>query len=303
MSASVGDPLFAPEVRSTALKTFLKEILAVGKTPRGFISLFGLTTLLLFGTLVPLLWGTDPNWIENVPKNQSPSWEHPMGTDHISRDLLARNASGLGRTVIVGVGAVVAGWIVGIALGYLAGWRGGLTDILIMRGVDTLLAFPGILIAILVVTILGDYLGRGVVPLGIAIAIYSVDEMARLARAGVLRERERGYVTAARCLGATERRILWRHVSVNTFGAFAVALPLAVVASVLTMAALNYLGLGTAPPNATLGQLLLDGGRYTRFAPHYVLGPIALIAILLLSLNFLSDVLAERLDPIRRRDS
>jgi peptide/nickel transport system permease protein len=303
MSASVGDPLFAPEVRSTALKTFLKEISAVGKTPRGFISLFGLTTLLLFGTLVPLLWGTDPNWIENVPKNQSPSWEHPMGTDHISRDLLARNASGLGRTVIVGVGAVVAGWIVGIALGYLAGWRGGLTDILIMRGVDTLLAFPGILIAILVVTILGDYLGRGVVPLGIAIAIYSVDEMARLARAGVLRERERDYVTAARCIGATERRILWRHVSVNTFGAFAVALPLAVVASVLTMAALNYLGLGTAPPNATLGQLLLDGGRYTRFAPHYVLGPITLIAILLLSLNFLSDVLAERLDPIRRRDS
>ncbi len=303
MSASVGDPLFAPEVRSTALKTFLKEISAVGKTPRGFISLFGLTTLLLFGTLVPLLWGTDPNWIENVPKNQSPSWEHPMGTDHISRDLLARNASGLGRTVIVGVGAVVAGWIVGIALGYLAGWRGGLTDILIMRGVDTLLAFPGILIAILVVTILGDYLGRGVVPLGITIAIYSVDEMARLARAGVLRERERDYVTAARCIGATERRILWRHVSVNTFGAFAVALPLAVVASVLTMAALNYLGLGTAPPNATLGQLLLDGGRYTRFAPHYVLGPITLIAILLLSLNFLSDVLAERLDPIRRRDS
>ena len=105
MSASVGDPLFAPEVRSTALKSFLKEICAVGKTPRGFISLFGLTTLLLFGTLVPLLWGTDPNWIENVPKNQSPSWEHPMGTDHISRDLLARNASGLGRTVIVGVGA------------------------------------------------------------------------------------------------------------------------------------------------------------------------------------------------------
>ena len=302
MSASVGDPLFAPEVRSTALKSFLKEICSVGKTPRGFISLFGLMTLFLFGTLVPLLWGTDPNWIENVPKNQSPSWEHPMGTDHISRDLLARNASGLGRTVIVGVGAVVAGWIVGIALGYLAGWRGGLTDILIMRGVDTLLAFPGILIAILVVTILGDYLGRGVVPLGIAIAIYSVDEMARLARAGVLRERERDYVTAARCLGATERRILWRHVSVNTFGAFAVALPLAVVASVLTMAALNYLGLGTAPPNATLGQLLLDGGRYMRFAPHYVLGPVVLLAVLLLSLNFLSDVLSERLDPIRRRD-
>jgi peptide/nickel transport system permease protein len=301
MSANAVDPIFAPEVPPTALSSLLREVRAIGKTPRGFISLFGLISLFLFAILVPLLWGTDPNWIENVPKNQTPSWEHPMGTDHISRDLLARNASGLGRTVVVGVGAVLAGWIVGIALGYTAGWRGGLTDIFIMRGVDTLLAFPGILIAIVVVTILGDYLGRGILPLGIAIAIYSVDEMARLARAGVLRERERDYVTAARCLGATERRILWRHVSVNTFGAFAVALPLAVVASVLTMAALNYLGLGTAPPNATLGQLLLDGGRYMRFAPHYVLGPVTLLAILLLSLNFLSDVMSERLDPIRRR--
>jgi peptide/nickel transport system permease protein len=302
MSTNTVDPIFASEVPPTALSSLLREVRAVSKTARGFISLFGLISLFLFAILVPLLWGADPNWIENVTKNQTPSWEHPMGTDHISRDLLARNASGLGRTVVVGVGAVLAGWIVGIALGYTAGWRGGLTDIFIMRGVDTLLAFPGILIAIVVVTILGDYLGRGILPLGIAIAIYSVDEMARLARAGVLRERERDYVTAARCLGATERRILWRHVSVNTFGAFAVALPLAVVASVLTMAALNYLGLGTAPPNATLGQLLLDGGRYMRFAPHYVLGPVTLLAILLLSLNFLSDVMSERLDPIRRRD-
>ncbi|HIE85157.1 MAG TPA: ABC transporter permease [Dehalococcoidia bacterium] len=298
MSANAVDPIFASEVPPTAISSLLREVRAVGKTVRGFISLLGLSILVLFAVLVPLLWGMDPNWIENVTKNQSPSWEHPMGTDHISRDLLARNASGLGRTVIIGVGAVISGWIVGIALGYVAGWRGGLTDIFIMRGVDTLLAFPGILIAIVVLTILGG----GILPLGIAIAIFNISGMARLARAGVLRERERDYVTAARCLGATERRILWRHVSVNTFGAFAVALPLAVVASVLTMAALNYLGLGTAPPDATLGQLLLDGGRYMRFAPHYVLGPVVLLAMLLLSLNFLSDVMSERLDPIRRRD-
>jgi len=298
MSANPVDPIFASEVPSTALSSLLREVRAVGKTARGFISLLGLSILVLFAVLVPLLWGADPNWIENVTKNQSPSWDHPMGTDHISRDLLARNASGLGRTVIIGVGAVISGWIFGIALGYTAGWRGGLTDIFIMRGVDTLLAFPGILIAIVVLTILGG----GILPLGIAIGIFNISGMARLARAGVLRERERDYVMAARCLGATERRILWRHVSVNTFGAFAVALPLAVVASVLTMAALNYLGLGTAPPDATLGQLLLDGGRYMRFAPHYVLGPVVLLAVLLLSLNFLSDVMSERLDPIRRRD-
>ena len=140
MSANTVDPLFASEIPPSTLSALLKEIRAVGKTARGFISLSGLSLLFLFAILVPLFWGADPNWIENVTKNQSPSWAHPMGTDHISRDLLARNASGLGRTVVVGIGAVVAGWIVGIALGYLAGWRGGLTDIFIMRGVDTLLS-------------------------------------------------------------------------------------------------------------------------------------------------------------------
>ena len=301
MSATT-DPLLDASDDKGTLGNILHELGRIAKNPRGALSLTGIGALCLFAIFVPILWDVDPNWIERVPKNQTPSWEHPMGTDHISRDLLARNAAGLGRTVIIGLAAVTIGWIAGIALGYIAGWRGGLTDTLIMRGVDTLLAFPGILIAIVIITIMsGTFFGRGIVPLGAAIAIFNVSGMARLARAQVLRERERDYVEAARGVGASEQRILWRHVSVNTFGAFAVALPLAVVASVLTMAALNYLGLGTKPPDATLGQLLMDGGRYMRFAPHYVLGPVALMAILLLSLNFLSDVLSERLDPVRRK--
>lgn len=275
----------------------LDELRAIATEPRGMISLVLLAILVIFAFVLPIFDSTDPNFILRAPKNQGLSWDHPMGTDHLSRDLLARNSVGLGRTIINGLGAVVAGWLTGIAIGYTAGWRGGLTDILIMRGVDTLLAFPGILLAIVLITILGP----GLFSVAVAIAVFNIPTSARLARAGVLREREREYVTAARAIGASERRILWRHVAVNTFGAFAVALPLAVVASVLTMAALNFLGLGDKPPNATLGQLLLDGSRFMRDAPHYVLGPVVLLALMMASLNFLSDVLSERLDPVRRR--
>ena len=177
------------------------------------------------------------------------------------------------------------------------GWQGRWVDTLIMRGVDTLLAFPGILLAIVLITIMGP----GLTSVGVAIAVFNIPASARLARAGVLRERERQYVEAARSIGATGKRILFRHVAINTFGVFAVQLPIAVVASVLTMAALNFLGLGDKPPNPTLGQLLLDGSRFMREAPHYVLGPVILLALMMAALNFLSDVLAERLDPVRRR--
>lgn len=275
----------------------LGEIVGVAKEPRGLIALVILAALFVFAFVVPIFDTTDPNFILREPKNLAPTMAHPMGTDHLSRDLLARNSVGLQRTIVNGLGAVIVGWLAGIAVGYTAGWRGGWTDIAIMRGVDTLLAFPGILLAIVLITIMGP----GLLSVGVAIAVFNIPTSARLARAGVLREREREYVTAARAMGASGTRILFRHVAINTFGAFTVQLPIAVVASVLIMAALNFLGLGDKPPAPTLGQLLLDGSRFMRDAPHYVLGPVVLLALMMAALNFLSDVLSERLDPVRRR--
>jgi peptide/nickel transport system permease protein len=275
----------------------VRETQGIVREPRGFIAVLILVMLMAFGFVLPVLDSTDPNFIGRDAKNDGPSWEHPMGTDHLSRDLLARNSVGLRRTISNGLGAVAVGWLAGIGLGYLAGWYGRWIDTLIMRGVDTLLAFPGILLAIVLITIIGP----GLFSVAVAIAVFNIPTSARLARAGVLRERERQYVEAARCIGATGPRILFRHVAINTFGAFAVQLPIAVVASVLTMAALNFLGLGDKPPNPSLGQLLLDGSRFMRDAPHYVLGPVVLLALMMAALNFLSDVLSERLDPVRRR--
>ena len=195
--------------------------------------------------------------------------------------------------------AVFVGWFVGIMLGYIAGWRGGRTDTLIVRGVDTLLAFPGIILAIILITIMG----AGTFPVAVAIAFFNIPAAARLARAGVLRERERDrdYVLAGRCLGLPEWRILFRHVAPNTFGAFTVQVPLAIVASVLITAALNFLGLGHELPDATLGSIMQEGRPFMREAPHFVLGPVVVLALLLTALNFLSDVLTERLDPVLRR--
>ena len=278
------------------------EFKAIAKEPRGGIALFILGTLLVFAYILPIFDPTDPNFIANAPKNQGLSWANPMGTDHLSRDLLARNSIGLGRTILNGVGAVIVGWFAGIVIGYIAGWRGAKTDIIIMRAIDTLLAFPGILLAIVLITILREInVGWDLLPLATAIAIFNVPWVARLARAGVLRERGRDYVLAARTIGCSGRRILFRHVAINTFGPFTVQLPLAVVASVLTMAALNFLGLGAKPPNPTLGQILLDGSRFMRDNPHYVIGPTVILALLMGSLNFLSDVMSERFDPVRRR--
>jgi len=273
------------------------EIRAIMREPRGALAISVLVVLLFFAFVFPLLDPTDPNKPGSGPKNGGISWDAPMGTDHISRDLLARNSVGLGRTIKHGLAAVVVGWLVGITIGYTAGWRGGRTDTLLMRGVDVLLAFPGIVFAILLITIMGS----GIFSVAVAIAFFNIPGSARLARAGVLRERERDYVLAGRCLGLSGRRILFRHVAPNTFGAFTVQLPLAVVASVLIMAALNFLGLGAELPDPTLGALMQEGRPFMRDAPPFVLGPVLILALMLTALNFLSDVLTERLDPVRRR--
>ena len=273
------------------------ELRAIIREPRGAFALSVLTILFFFAFIFPVLDPTDPNKPGSTPKNGSISWDAPMGTDHISRDLLARNSIGLGRTIKHGFVAVFVGWLVGITLGYTAGWRGGRTDTLIMRGVDVLLAFPGIVFAILLITIMGS----GIFSVAVAIAFFNIPGSARLARAGVLRERERDYILAGRCLGLSGRRILFRHVAPNTFGAFTVQVPLAVVASVLIMAALNFLGLGAELPEPTLGAIMQEGRPFMRDAPHFVLGPVVILALMLTALNFLSDVLTERLDPVRRR--
>ncbi len=279
------------------LATAGRELKGIASEPRGAVALILLGAIFFFAFIFPLIDPTDPNWSERGEKLLGPSWGHPFGTDQLSRDLLARVSVSARRTILTGFSAVLVGMSIGITVGYVAGWAGQLVDTLVMRALDVLMSFPGLVLAIVVSTILGT----GLFSLAVAITVFNVPVTARLARAGVLRERERDYALAARTLGASGRRVLFRHVAVNTFGAFAVQLPIAFVASVLAMAALNFLGVGIQLPNATLGTMLREAQQYMQPAPHFVIFTAVVLAVLMIGLNFLSDVLSERLDPVRRR--
>ena len=161
------------------------EFKAIAKEPRGGIALFILGTLLVFAYILPIFDTTDPNFIANAPKNQGLSWANPMGTDHLSRDLLARNSIGLGRTIPQRRRRCDRGLVRRHRDRLHRGLARAKTDIIIMRAIDTLLAFPGILLAIVLITILREInVGWDLLPLATAIAIFNVPWVARLARAG-----------------------------------------------------------------------------------------------------------------------
>ena len=281
---------------SSVWSSFLTFARRLTRDPRGAVAIFVLAILLVFAFIVPLVVTTSPFESVRGERLLEPSASHPFGTDELSRDLFIRNAVGFRATLLSGLFAVIGGWLVGIALGYIAGYRGGIVDTLISRSVDTLLAFPGILLAVLLIALFGP----GLLSLSLAIAIFNVPFSTRLARAAVLREIVRDYVLAAQTIGCSGARVLFRHIAINTFGVFAVQLPIAIVNSILIIAALGFLGLGDQPPHPSLGGLLNDGRRFMRLAWWYLLAPASIVAIFMLALNFLSDVLGEMLDPARR---
>lgn len=276
-----------------AVSKFARRVLG---DPRGAFAAATLALLLTFAFVVPLVVSTSPFESIRGQRLLAPSSKHWFGTDELSRDLFIRNAIGLRSTLVGGIFAVIGGWLVGIFLGYTAGYQGGAIDTLISRSVDTLLAFPGILLAILLIALFG----AGATSLSLANAIFNVPFSTRLARATVVREVVRDYVLAAETIGCSGRRVLYRHIAINTFGVFVVQLPIAIVNSILIIAALGFLGLGAQPPNPTIGGLLNDGRRFMRLAWWYLVFPASVVALLMISLNFLSDILGEMLDPVRR---
>ena len=227
----------------------------------------------------------------------SPSWTHLFGTDEISRDLFSRMIYGLRISLLVSLGAVAIGMPVGVAIGYAAGYFGGWADAISMRFIDTMLAFPGILTALVVLAVLGT----GTREVAITLGITAVPVFARLARGQMLQEKERDYVMAARTLGAGPTRIIMRHVSINTLPPLMIQAALYMAFAVIAEASLSFLGLGAAPPAPTIG-LILNGARgfLTLGAWWYLIAPIAALALLLIALNFLADAILEATSPYVR---
>jgi peptide/nickel transport system permease protein len=225
-----------------------------------------------------------------------PTATHPFGLDELGRDILARVIAGARISFIVGLTVVTVSASVGTLLGALAGYFGGVLDDVISRVVDTLLAFPGLLLAIALVAVLGPSLGNVL----FALTIIGWVGYARLVRGQVLRAREFEYVQAARALGAGAPRILWRHVIPTALPAVVVQATLGMAGAIIGEAALSFLGLGVQPPTPSWGTMLNGGRAHILDAPHLTLFPGLAIALLVLGFNFVGDGLRDLADPKSR---
>jgi peptide/nickel transport system permease protein len=243
----------------------------------------------------PVLTPFDPAAQELAIRLAPPSTAHPFGLDELGRDILARVLAGARISFLVGLTVVSVSAAIGTLLGAVAGYFGGLIDDVISRIVDTLLAFPGLLLAIALVAVLGPSL----VNVLFALTIIGWVSYARLVRGQVLRARELEFVQAARALGAGAPRILWQHVVPAAIPALIVQATLGMAGAIIGEASLSFLGLGVQPPAASWGTMLTGGRAHILDAPHVTIFPGLAIALLVLGLNFVGDGLRDRLDPRR----
>ncbi|NOY44314.1 MAG: ABC transporter permease [Deltaproteobacteria bacterium] len=251
-----------------------------------------LAVLVLGAVLAPVLAPADPQTIDLDGTLEGPSRAHPLGQDRLGRDVLAGILYGGRVSLAVGFSVVGVSLVVGTGLGLWAGYRGGWVDEVLMRVVDILLAFPGILLAIALAGVLGPSLRN----LIIALCAMGWVGFARLVRGEVLSLREREFVTAARVLGAGPVRIALSHLLPNLVGVLAVQATFGLAGTILAESTLSFLGLG--PQDVpTWGGLLSQGVDYLLFAPHLALFPGLAILVAVLGINVLGDVLRDRLDP------
>ena len=262
----------------------------------GLIGMAILALFLVAGVFAAALAPSDPYEIELEAGLKKPSPTHWLGQDELGRDLLSRIIYGARLSLVIGAIAVTIGVGFGVPLGALSGYFGGWFDLLLQRLIDIMLAFPGVLLAIVLVAILGV----GLPQVMVAVGIVSIPTYARLVRGQVLAMRSQEFVDAARALGATSSRIIWRHVLPNALAVIIVQSTLQFASAILSAAALGFLGLGAQPPAAEWGSMLSNARQYIRLAPHSVTFPGVAIMLTVLGFNLLGDAIRDALDPRMR---
>jgi peptide/nickel transport system permease protein len=241
----------------------------------------------------PMVAPYDSGAQELARRLEGPSVVHPFGLDELGRDILARVMSGARISLLVGLSVVSVSSVLGMFFGSVAGYFGGRVDDVISRVIDVLMAFPGILLAIALVAVLGPSLGNVI----LALSAIGWVGYARLVRGQALRAREFEFVQAARALGASPARIVVRHILPTALPAVVVQATLGMAAAIIAEASLSFLGLGVQPPTPSWGTML-DAGRSHLFdAPHLTIFPGLAIAVLVLGFNFVGDGLRDRVDP------
>ncbi len=253
-----------------------------------------LIAVILLSLAAPLLTSYEPNHVNMVDRLLTPgSPGHILGTDHLGRDMLTRLLYGGRVSVAIGFIAVSIAMFFGILMGLVAGYYKGIFDILSMRFIDILMAFPYVLLAIAIIAALGP----GLLNAMIAISIVGIPYYARIVRGTVLSLREQEYIEAQRALGSSNMRILFKHILPNALSPIIVAATLDVGWMIVAASGMSFLGLGAQPPMAEWGVMLSDGKDFLRAAPYISLLPGMAIFVVVLSLNLLGDGLRDALDP------
>ena len=252
-----------------------------------------LLTLLVLAVTAPVLTSYNPERQSLSQALRPISWAHPLGTDHLGRDILARLLYGGRLSLMIGFLAVGLGVAIGVPLGAVSGFQGGLTDLIIQRLADILLSFPGFLLALSLVAILGVGLQNVIISVGIS----AVPSFIRLVRGSVLSIREQVYVQAADAIGQRRALIIFRHVLPNAMAPVIVQATLSLGFAILVAAGLGFLGLGVQPPTPEWGTMLGEGRQYIFRAPGLTTYPGLVIFLAVLGFNLFGDGLRDALDP------
>jgi len=269
------------------------------RNPLTVTSLVLIALMLLCALAAPLISPRDP-FAQILPgRLEGPGALNWLGTDELGRDVLSRLIYGARISMQVGLSVVAVSLVVGMLIGSLAGFYGGALDRFInLFVINSLQAFPGILLALAIVAFLGPGLGK----LIFALSLGGWIGYARLVRGEVLKARERDYVTAARALGVPDWRMLAVHIWPNIIAPVIVQAAIGLGAAILSEATLSFLGLGVPPPAPSWGSMLNDGRAHLFDAPHLVVFPALAVMLAVLAFNFLGDALRDRLDPRLRRE-
>lgn len=249
--------------------------------------------LILMAIFAPLIAPFDPITQDYEHLRESPSLDHPFGTDAFGRDILSRVIYGARISLRLGFLGTFFGVALGIIIGNFAGFYGGHVDSLIMRLIDVQLAFPGLILAIAIIAVLG----HGEINVIIAIGVFSMPTFARVLRGSILQLKEQEFIVAGRAVGANNRRLMFNHLLPNALTPILVIATLRLGTSILTAAYLSFLGLGVRPPSPEWGAMLSTSREYIQLAPHITIFPGLAILVTVLAVNLLGDGIRDALDP------
>ena len=260
------------------------------------VVLFGLIILILLlitAIFAPLLSPYNPTEINMIESLQQPSWDHFLGTDLQGRDSLSRLIYGSRTALIVGFGSVILAGVIGISLGLIAGYVGGITNMIIMRIMDALMGFPMILLALVIAAVLGS----GIYNVIIALSVATLPGYARVMHSLAITIRENDFILAQRSMGSSGIRTMFMHILPNGLPPMIVLITLQLGALILAEAGLSFLGVGIKPPDAAWGAMVADGRRYLLSYPWLSLAPGFAIMLVVFAFNMVGDGLRDALDP------